>query len=169
MGLPLWLPVSLRLPDPHRCDIKDLQAYQTEMKQPDGQEPRKATLSRMSLSGCVMDGGLFLPALPTGCGDTASLCYGPCAVLPGADGPLSLGVWQQNVRHRRPRRPQSSRCWGLVPLQTPALSRVISRDGVPSVQCSLCPYLTGDGGGGTVKPERSFPIPGLWLRCDTTS
>lgn len=147
MGLPLWLPVSPRLPDPQHRDIKDFQAYQTEMKQPGGQELRRATLSRMSLSGCVMDGGLFLPALPMGCGDTASFCCGPCAVLPGADGPLSLGVWQQNVRHRRPRRPQSSRCWGLVPLQTPALSRVVSRDGVPSVQrCVPISWVMWGGG-----------------------
>lgn len=77
MGLPLWLPVSLRFLDPHHWDVKDLQAYQTEMPQSGPQEPRRATLSQISLSrvharwgaGCV-----HVPWACSGFGDPA-LCF----------------------------------------------------------------------------------------------
>lgn len=74
MGLPLWLPVSRRFLDPHHWD---LQAYQTEMHQPGPQEPRRATLSQISLSR-VHDrwgaGGPHVPWACSGFGDPA-LCF----------------------------------------------------------------------------------------------
>ena len=81
--------------------------------------------------------------------------------------PLSLKVWEQNVWQKLLRYPQSSHFRGpeprveVLPLQMPALSKVISREGAVSVWCTMgspVVYVPVGDGRELWLPSRSWSV-----------